>query len=103
MIERDSLIQKLVSLQTSDEVTAQLRRHQRVRVALQQRRASLHLARISLPQPTIGALSRLPPSIQLAPGHLAIQFSGAIDLLTQLTELSTAIGEDFDTFEGLLN
>ncbi len=103
VIERDTLAQALVSLQSDDEVTLQLRRHHRVRVALQQRRASLHLARISLPQPTVGALSQLPPSIQLAPGHLTIQFSGAIDLLTQLTELSKAIAEDFDTFEHLLN
>ena len=69
---------------------------------LAKRRLTLQLARISLPDPISETLNALPSSIRLAPGHLAIEFSGAVDLLTQLLELARAIGEDFDHFEALL-
>ena len=103
VIEPAALAAKLRELITQDQVVRQVRRHERVRAFIQERRAGLKLARITLPEPTIGALAHLPESIRLAPGHLAIDFTGAIDLLTQLTELSKAIGDDFDRFEGLLN
>lgn len=103
VVEPASLAAKLRLLTAQDEVVRQVRRHERVRAVIQERRAGLKLARITLPEPTIGALAHLPGSIRLAPGHLAIDFTGAIDLLTQLTELSKAIGDDFDRFEGLLN
>ena len=103
MIEREALVQALRSLSAQEDVERQFRRHERVRAVLQDRRAGLKLARISLPEPTSGALSHLPPSLRLSPGHLAIDFTGAIDLLTQLTELSKAIGEDFTEFERLLS
>ncbi len=103
VVERSTLAAKLRELTTQDEVVQQLRRHERVRAAMQEGRAGVKFARITLPEPTAGSLAHLPGSIRLAPGHLAIDFTDAIDLLTQLTELSKAIGEDFDHFEALLN
>jgi hypothetical protein len=63
----------------------------------------LQLSRIVLPEPASGSLSDLPSTIRLEPGALRIEFRGAIDLLSQLLELSRAIGEDFERFEGLLS
>ena len=93
----------LRGLQSRDDFERQVHRHQQVRTVLVQRRTNLQLARISLPDPISETLNTLPSSIRLSPGHLSIDFSGAVDLLTQLLELSRAIGEDFDHFEALLN
>lgn len=102
VIERLQLSAALKSLLKQDDTIRQLDRHRKVREVLAERRAVLQLARISLPEPTT-ARAVLPPSIRLEPGFLAIEFSSAVDLLSQLLELSRAIGEDFDRYEGMLN
>ena len=103
VIERTVLATALQTLQSQDDFERQVHRQRQVRAVLAKRRLTLQLARISLPDPISETLNTLPASIRLAPGHLAIEFSGAVDLLTQLLELSRAIGEDFDRFEALLN
>ena len=97
------LAASLRALQNQDDFERQVHRHNQVRAVLAQRRTNLQLSRISLPDPISGTLTSLPSSIRLGPGHLSIEFSGTIDLLTQLLELSRAIGEDFDRFEALLS
>jgi len=103
VIERERLASQLEGLAGADDFERRRRRHEQVRTVLTEARATWQLARISLPEPSAEGLSQLPPTIQLEPGRLAIHFSGAVDLLGQLLELSKAIGEDFDRFEGMLN
>ena len=103
VIERAVLATALQNLHSQDDFERQDHRHQQVRAVLAKRRLTLQLSRISLPDPVSETLNALPSSIRLAPGRLSIEFSGAVDLLTQLLELSRAIGEDFDHFEALLN
>lgn len=103
IIERGQLSAALKSLLEQDDIGWQLRRHEQVRAVLAERRAVLQLSRISLPEPASGRPTELPPSIRLEPGHLSIDFSNAVDLLTQLLQLSRAIGEEFDRYEGILN
>ena len=93
----------LRALQNQDDFERQVHRHNQVRAVLAKRRLTLQLSRITLPDPISETLNTLPSSIRLGPGHLSIEFSGAVDLLTQLLELSRAIGEDFGHFEALLN
>ena len=93
----------LRTLQNQDDFERQTHRHQQVRAVLAQRRANLQLSRITLPDPISQTLHSLPSSIRLSPGHLSIEFSGTVELLTHLLELSRAIGEDFDRFEALLS
>ncbi len=104
VVDRDRLAQALRQLASQDDVTREHRRHERVRETLAERRSTLRLARIALPDaPAVEALADLPPSIELVPGQLRIRFAGAVDLLSQLLTLSRAIGEDFERFEALLN
>ncbi len=102
VIERGQLSAAIKTVLEQDEIRRQLRRHEHVRGVLAERRTVLQLARISLPEPASGRHD-LPPSIRLEPGHLSIDFSSAVDLLAQLLDLSRAIGEDFDRYEGMLN
>ena len=102
VIDRTQLAAALRNLQSQDDFERQVHRHQQVRAVLAKRRLTLQLSRITLPDPISETLNTLPSSIRLGPGHLSIEFSGAVDLLTQLLELSRAIGEDFDHFEALL-
>lgn len=101
-IERAQLANALRELATQDGCVRQIQRHQNVRTVLADRRVSLKLARITLP-PSSNSLGQLPSTIQFEPGCLSIEFSGAVDLLGQLLELSRAIGDDFERFEALLN
>ncbi len=104
VVDRHSLAQALRQLASQDDVSRENRRHERVRETLAERRATLRLARITLhDSPAVEALADLPPSIELVPGQLRIQFAGTVDLLSQLLALSRAIGEDFERFEALLN
>ncbi len=103
VIERQQLISALEEFSGQEDFERQVRRHQQVRETLAERRASLQLSRITLPDPVSNSLGDLPASIRLEPGQLQIRFTGAVDLLSQLVELSRAIGEDFERFEALLN
>ena len=102
-IERAQLANALRELATQDGCVRQIQRHQNVRTVLADRRAGLKLARITQPPPSSNSPGQLPSTIQFEPGRLAIEFSGAVDLLSQLFELSRAIGDDFERFEALLN
>jgi hypothetical protein len=103
VIDRQHLVGALREFSTQDNFERQVRRHEHVRTVLSERRADLQLARISLRESPARGKGELPASIQLAPGRLSIEFAGVVDLLSQLLELSQAIGADFERFEGMLN
>ena len=102
VIGREELTTALGAIASEDDYQRHYDRRRRVIAELAGRREDLKLARITLPESAASRLAELRPTIRLTPGHLSIQFDGAVDLLGQLLELSQVIGADFDRFEGLL-
>lgn len=102
-LERGPLLAALRDYSQQDHVERRQLHHDRVRDVISQRRADLQLSRITLRETQPVPLADLPSSINLGPGRLSIDFRGAVDLLSQLLELSQAIGADFEHFERMLN
>jgi hypothetical protein len=102
-LPKDQLVAALRKITSEDDYQLLKLRHDRLIERLSEHREDLRLSRITLPEPATNRLGELPASIRLEPGRLTVKFSDAVDLLGQLLELSRAIGEDFDRFEGILN
>jgi hypothetical protein len=101
-LPKDQLAAALAKLSSEEDYLLLKNRHERLVSRLSERREDLRLSRITLPEPATARLGDLPESIRLEPGRLTVEFSGAVDLLGQLLELSRAIGADFERFEGML-
>jgi len=105
-IERQKLINQLQRIREGEEFTGERQRRNRLARDLEQ---SHQLS----PGRNIGIaaaddvrerqLADLPRGIDLKPGELTVEFSGAEDLLRQLFELSQAILNNYAAFEDLVS
>jgi hypothetical protein len=101
LVDRHLLIEHLRRLADGEEFQMESRRKERLDVAVDQLRRHRAAARVNIPvTPEVfrWKLADLPPGVALEEGHLHIEFSGTVDLLTKLFELSQAASNDFDRF-----
>jgi hypothetical protein len=102
LIGRQDLIAYLERIHAGEDVQRETRRRERVRQKLESTRRELAARRIRIADSAdleVRRLRDLPAGVQLTAGRLEIEFTGAADLLRQLTELSRAIMNDYAAFE----
>lgn len=104
VVEREELRQRLEALARGDRWQWEQRRRSRVGEHLAEAQRSWKTRRIAIPAeaPRQPPNSGISPAIRLTPGRLEIEFTGAVDLLARLLELTRAMGDDYEGFERLL-
>jgi len=100
LIERRLFIDHLRRLSEGEEFDEEVRRKRRLGDAVDELRRSQAAAQVVIPVRAEFArrVSELPAGVELRPGRLSVDFSGAEDLLSKLYELSQAAARDFDRF-----
>lgn len=105
LVDRNQLMEWLHAVADGRDFDLERRRHARLLQSLEEARKVQAARRVRVPAPPEAhsrEIQDLPPGIQLRPGELYIQFSGAEDLLRQLVQLSQAIMNDYARFEALV-
>ena len=102
-LAREELIRRLESIRDGEDARWERRRLERLGSELSETARSLRARRVPVEtaagQPLFASL---PLSVRLAPGRLEIDFQTPEELLTRLYELSQALANDYEGFEGLL-
>lgn len=101
LVDRRVLIDHLRRLAEGEEFQFESRRKERLDQAVDQPRRQRVAKSVRIPVQTdvLGQkVAGLSEEIALQPGHLHIQFSSTVDLLTKLYQLSQAASNDFSLF-----
>lgn len=104
LVARESLIALVEGWQKSGAVDRELARKERLLSTLAIARVEARSRAIQIPVQATNTwmqFADLSPGIRFAPGELRIEFSGSMDLLQKLFELSQAIANDQVRFEAL--
>ena len=106
LVARESLTSLVENSQKSGAVDREIARKQRLLSTLAIARVEARSRAIQIPTQAPNAwvqFDDLSPGIRFVPGELRIEFSGSMDLLQKLFELSQAIANDQVRFETLAN
>jgi hypothetical protein len=101
LVDRHVLIANLRRLADGEDFERESRRKERLDGAIDRLQRYQTAARVSIPVPSDvfnRKLADLSVGVELGPGQLRIEFSGALDLLTKLFELAQAASNDYDRF-----
>ena len=99
LIERTSLLRSLETLFSSDAVSQERRRKERLSAELEKCRQFARASRVSVPvAPDIYStrLASLPSGVLLDPGRLTVAFSSPEELLERLFAVAQALANDLD-------
>ncbi len=106
VVQRDRVLLFLRSAERGLPYLQEVTRRRRVAEVLQEERLGVKARAVRFPLAAPREQGRtiegLPGTIRIAPGELRIQCSDARDLFQQLYELSRAIAQNYDRFEGLI-
>lgn len=106
-IDRETLLERLESLERDPELVWETDRRRRVATLLDVEKKLLPGRQVQIRiSPEVleasSSIAGLPQTIRLAEGRLEINFFGAEDLLHQLVELGTAMTRDFARFQQIV-
>lgn len=102
VVSRARTLAFLTSQQLGTVHQAETLRRRQLREKLEeaQRDVAARSVKIAVtPGAEVRSIANLPPSVQIGPGQLRIEFADAQDLLGQLLQLSQAISRDYVRFE----
>jgi hypothetical protein len=101
LLDRNSLLRALASLESGDEFSMEFRRKERLSSELDRLREFTRAARVSVPvAPGVydTRLNSLPPGVHLESGRLTVEYGSPEQLLERLFALSQALLNDLEQF-----
>ena len=102
LIGRDQLVAQLDAIVAGDEFQRESARRERLASTVESVRRTRESEAVRIPiSPHVFAtrMATLGPEVQLRPGKLEVEFTGAEDLLRKLFSLAQAIANDYTGFE----
>lgn len=100
LVERDALIDRLVSLSQTGSVARATERRQRILETIQSVRRDDKARRVSVPVASAVPADSLPRGVErVGSGCIQIRYSSATELLSRIVDLATSAAGDFETFQ----